>query len=135
MKHRRANIIIIMTILVMLAITGVPCYAGSLIYGCVKDNGQLRIVHNPTLCTPSEKSVSLLSTSGIYGKGCVNERECSCNDSADILLSGGALCSSDSQHLVASYAEVYFRTWYAKCADSSYNEFAPGTIGILCMKP
>ena len=137
----RVNIFIITTILAMLVITGAPCY-GQIIYACVnKNNGDLRIVQNPTHCKASEGPVSLLTTSGLYGTGCQNAYTCSCLSNDDILLSAGAECSDARQHLVASNFSVWFKTWYAECAyedpttPKNYIPIEPLLIDILCMKP
>jgi hypothetical protein len=62
---RRLNVVIV-TILVMVVVTGFPCYGyGDVIYGCYqKNSGQLRILTDDTECKPSEVRISWPGHSG-----------------------------------------------------------------------
>jgi len=51
--------VVIVTILVLLLITGIPSYAEDVIYACYKKaNGKMRTVNNPSECKSSESPIS-----------------------------------------------------------------------------
>jgi hypothetical protein len=139
MGKRGANISIIITIIAMVVITtGSACYGIELfIYGCVKDNGVLRIVDHPYQCKASEKIISFLPMSAnLYSKGCTDSYVCSCNE-GDVLLSGGAACGDSAYHLVRSFASSWPSPgeWWADCATSENVQVKPQSIHIVCMTP
>jgi hypothetical protein len=147
-------------ILAMLVIMVLPC-SGQVINACYRsNNGQLRIVSDPTECRSSEVAISWnimgpagpagpqgpaggIDLSKIYISECAPPYEtgfCQCENEGEIALSASAGCGALGQVLqyVMRDAETDpTRAWVALCKDLDHpGEYAaPSHFSVTCLRP
>jgi hypothetical protein len=154
-KTMKRTILIALILCTVLYITASSCLA-QVIYGCVKNNGQLTIVSGPGQCKHNETPISWNATGGIdqskvYMKICdarpndsLADPTCLCNAN-DMLLSGGAAClpasgswslyiSGPSFAIPGGGIATYPTGWYALCIDvNDLSDHFPTYEEVFCL--
>jgi len=145
--------ILVVLVLCIAVLVGASSCLAQVIQGCLKSNGQLKIVSNPGQCNNDETPISIAPSGTIFFTQIFTQNGSVAGDPfiqhscppSDLLITGGAMCCFPGAinfpcpyRLVASFGDCNNDDpwcpsyWIAYCADSAGNAVAPAQVNLTC---